>query len=342
MVAALQALVRVGCPYPQAQAELAAYLHRVRTASATKAEAALAGVFTVAAMAVAILMLLILSLEVLVRRLGIGGALASYFDDRTASLLPNIMPAALLVLLVLGLAGAVAALGIRHYWRRAGVLSRFSRRATPRVNVPVWMGAAGLLVLVSGLTLLTGWWLVVVGMFQEAAQVPTFEAMILRPLISAEAQALIFGGVPLGAIAFAAWFPGLYARVLSRVSPVDAAAYARPIIERDVAARVSRLPQSYRHGLPLRRRLWRYGLITGGITAVVWGATQILSWVSQFRGPMDFYWDGFWSRNADQLASAGLASHYEPGVWVGVAGLLIGLTLGVGFSWIYARYLEGW
>ena len=341
-LAALHALERDGYPRARARTELALYLHRVRAAGTSRGETAVAGVLTVGAMAAAVTCLLILSLEVLVRRLGVGGALASFFDDRTAFIVPAIMPAALLVLLALGLAGALAALIIRYRWRRSGVLQNFVRRDSPRVDLLLWVGGSGLLVLVTGLTLLTGWWLVVLGMFEEAAQVPTFEAMILRPLISDHAQAFVLWGIPLGALGFASWFPAIHARILSSLSIVDAAFYARPIIERDLAAGAARLPESYRHGLPLRRRLWRYGLLTGGITAAAWGATQVLSWVSVFRGPMDYYWDGFWSRNSDELTSAGLASSYEPGASVGVLGLLAGLALGVGFSWFYARYLEGW
>ena len=47
--------------------------------------------------------------------------------------------------------------------------------------------------------------------------------------------ALMFLGIPLGAVAYAAWFTALYVRILPRVSPLDAAAYARPVVEREAA-----------------------------------------------------------------------------------------------------------
>ena len=161
---AQQALVHAGYTSAQARRELSAAVRRTRVALTGAGDTALAGILTVAIMAASVLLLLTLSLEVVVRRWGLGGEDFA-FDYRyvDAPLLPNIMPEAAFALMAFGLVGAGAALGIRRRWRRAGVLRAFRRQPPPRIVPPVCLGAAGLLLLVAGLTVLVGLWQVVVG-----------------------------------------------------------------------------------------------------------------------------------------------------------------------------------
>ena len=176
------------------------------------------------------------------------------------------------------------------------------------------------------------------------------------------AQMLAFFGIPIGAAAFAAWFPKLYAWILPRVSPVDAAAAARPIIELetarqikserefygssgydrtaydrnrwadevlaeasqgyfaeaqrrdDTARRIAERSRGYSHGMAGWRRLARYALIAGVATVAMWFFISRLLWIMQ----------------AD-----------EPGPAVGALAMLLGLVIGIGLTWFYARYLEG-
>ena len=375
--AAQQALVHAGYPPAHAQANLAAYLRRVRTALTGAGDAALAGILTVAAMAASVLLMLTLALEVVVRRWGLGGEdFAFDYRHADAPLLPNIMPEAAFALMAFGLLGAGAALGIRRRWRRAGVLRAFRRQPPPRIAPPVCLGAAGLLLLVAGLTVLVGLWLIVAGPVSGVPQVTAFGVYLWSPLLGTLGRALVVLGIPLGAVAFTAWFPVLYAWALPRVSTVDAAAYARPMIEREAARqaadasdfyrrssydpgpwadqadraerevyrrsfhtrsqppgtprRAGRLPGSYRHTRPLPQRLWRYLLLTGGVSIVVWLIALQPVWEypeAVFTGWYRFY---------------GAPSFRTPELWVVVIGAPTGLALGLGLSWLYARYMEGW
>ena len=325
--AAREALVGVGYRPSEANRALMLYLRQVRAALTTPGYAALAGLLTVTTMAAGVLLMLILALEVPVRRWGLGGDLASDYRWADTPLLPNIMPEAALGLLLLGLAGAGMALVICQRWRRAGVLYAFSRQAPPRIALPVGLGAAGLLLLVAGLTVLVGWWLIWLGLVGEATQLLRLEVVVRGPLVSTRGQALIFAGIPLGAAAYAAWFPGLFAWILRRTSPVDSAAYARPLVAREAARqtaaareiysrsayrwadhvtraarqrsveasrtpdtptpRVVQKPGALRRAVRLWRslgwgapllRLGRYGLLTGGVTVVVWRLFHFLVW----------------------------------------------------------------
>ena len=375
--AAQQALVHAGYPPAQARTDLAAYLRRVRVALSNAGDTTLAGILTVATMAASVLLMLTLSLEVVVRRWGLGGEDFA-FDYRYAHapLLPNIMPEAAFALMAFGLLGAGAALGIRRRWRRAGVLRAFRRQPPPRIAPPVCLGAAGLLLLVAGLTVLVGLWLIVAGPVSGVPQVTAFGVYLWSPLLGTLGRALVVLGIPLGAVAFTAWFPVLYAWVLPRVSTVDAAAYARPIIERETArqvadasdfyrrnsysrgpwtdqadrserevyrrsfrarsqpegtpSRVGRLPGFYEHTRPLPQRLWRYLLLTGGVSIVVWLIALQPVW--EYPEAVLTGWYRFY----------GAPSFRTPELWVVVIGAPTGLALGLGLTWLYARYMEGW
>lgn len=395
---AREALVGVGYSPSEAERALTRYLRRVRAALANPADTALAGLLSVAVMATAVLALLILLLEVPVRRWEFGGYFASLYAYASAPLVPNIMPEALLTLVVLGLVGASVAFVVRRRWRRADVLSTFGRPSPSRIAVPVWLGAAGLLLLEAGLTVLVGWWLIVVDLVGESTQLLTLEAVVRRPLIGALGQALVFWGIPLGAVAYAAWFPGLYGWILPRVSRVDAAAYARPLVAREAARQTAAAREIYSRSAyrwadhvtraarqrsveasrtpdtPTRRvvqkpgalrrtvRLWRslgwgapllrlgrYGLLTGGVTVVVWRLFHFLVWYFRpdafgrygqlLRGSGHYVGPSYVGRSAAEVAAAGLAGESAP-AWVDPLGLLAGLALGVGLAWVYARHFE--
>ena len=83
------------------------------------------------------------------------------------------------------------------------------------------------------------------------------------------------------------------------------------------------------HGTPTDLRWAIYGILTLGTTLVVWRLTHWVVWASSGVDP-----------------STGLSRQVEsspdPGAWVDPVGLLLGLALGVGFSWFYASCLEGW
>ena len=183
---------------------------------------------------------------------------------------------------------------------------------------------------------------------------------------------LAFFGIPLLSLAFGAGFPGLYRRMLPRFSPLDAAAYARPIIEREAALqvkserefygrpayertrwaedilkrldtsdatrrrqladRLARQTGSYLHGAPLGERLRRYGLLTGGGALVGWFFTRWLMYAAEAGVSR-------WN-----MAGQGAAPDLTPlsaGLGADVAGLLVGLILGLGLTWVYTHYLEG-
>ena len=377
MRAAQQALVHAGHTPAQARRELSANVRRIRVALTGAGDTALAGILTVGIMAASVLLMLALSLEVAVRRWGLGGEDFSFdYKHIDAPLLPNIMPEAAFALMALGAVGAGAALAIRHRWRRAGVLRAFRRLPPPRIAPPVCLGAAGLLLLVAGLTVLVGLWLVVADLVSGVPQVTAFGIYLWSPLLGTLGKALVVLGIPLGAVAYSAWFPVLYAWVLPRVSTVDAAAHARPIIERETARQVAdasefyrrgshsrgpwtdqadkarrevyrrsfrahsqpetppppggRPPGSYGHVQPLSQRLWRYLLLTGGVSIVVWLIALQPVW--EYPEAVLTGW----------RAVYGPASFRSPELLVVVIGAPAGLALGLGLTWLYARYMEGW
>ena len=349
--AAQQALVYAGYPHSDAVTEVTTHLHRVRAALAAPGHALVAGFLSGAAMAISVLLVLTLALGGLGLVLGavsdpgtpgnIGPAASDAAPAEAGPGSPlGILPAVVVAAPVLGLAGAGMALVTRNRWRRAGVLITFSdlhpRRRYLLETAVVWLAVAGLIVLIV--------W-----------------AMAGPQLGATVAQMLAFFGIPIGAAAFSAWFSKLYAWILPRVSPLDAAAVARPIMERESARQIkserdfygrsaydrtaydrnlwadeilgaesqgyfaeaqrrqattrhsAQRSGAYSYGQSPWRRIAHYGLITGGATIALTFLIYRMAW---------------------------LMSPQEPGAGVGVLALFIGLILGFGLTWLYARYFE--
>ena len=350
--AAQQALVYAGYPHGDAVTEVTTHLHRVRAALAAPRHALLAGFLTGAGMAIGVFLVLTLALGSLglvmgaVGDSGVPGGLApdapaAEPSDASPGSPLGVLPAVAVAAPVLGLAGAGMSRVTRNRWRRAGVLESFvdlrPRRRYLLETAVVWLAVAGLVVLIV--------W---------ALAGPQLGATV--------AQMLAFFGIPVGAAAFAAWFPKLYAWVLPRVSPVDAAAAARPIIEReaarqikterdfygasgydrtaydrnrwadeilgtesqgyfaeaqrreDTARNIAQRSGSYSYGMSGGRRLARYALIAGSATGALWFFISRLLWIMLVD---------------------------EPGLEAGVLALVLGAVIGVGLTWVYARYFEG-
>ena len=132
--------------------------------------------------------------------------------------------AAATIEVLLGLAGAGLALVSRDRWRRAGALETFTdldleRRAWLQ-TLAVWLPIGGLMILAVG---------------RQSGEEVAQGAVI----------ALAFVGVPLLAVLFDFTFPSLYRWVLPRVSRLDAAVLARPIIELESARRIKAERQTY-------------------------------------------------------------------------------------------------
>ena len=99
----------------------------------------------------------------------------------------------------------------------------------------------------------------------------------------------------------------------------------------DTPSGVSLLPKVSRYGRPLHR-LWRYVLLTSDVAAVIWFvALHAFSWHPAT------VWSGSYS--VCVVYDAPILPKADP--WVGMGGLLVGAWLGMGLSWLYARYLEG-
>ena len=232
--AAQQALVYAGYPHTDAVTEVTTHLNRVRAALANPRHTMLAGFLTGASMVIGVFLSLTLALGGLGLVMGMVGDSGTPFDagptgaaaptePGVASAQPNpgsplgILPAAAAAAPALGLAGAGMARVTRNRWRRAGVLDTFldlrPRRRYLLEAAVVWLAVAGLVVLIV--------W-----------------AMAGPQLGANVAQMLVFFGVPIAAAAFSAWFAKLYTWVLPRISPLDAAAVARPIIEREAAQQI--------------------------------------------------------------------------------------------------------
>ena len=361
--AAQQALVYAGYPHSQAVTAYETYQYRVRAALAAPRDIVWAGFVVGAVMAV-------VGLAALLLFVGLGGIVSMLVEtplepagaatpapstpDQAS--LPSLIPTILVTTWALGMAGAGIALVTRNRWRRAGALNTFIDLAPRRVylieTAVVWLVVAAFIVAVV--------WM------QAGSQ-----------MAGTTVGLLAFFGIPLLSVAFGAGFPGLYRRMLPRFSPVDAAACARPIIEREaalqiksdrefyrqsahhhstyernrwaddvlsdadtsdaarrrqLAERLARQTESYLHGAPLGERLRRYGLLTGGGTLVGWFFTRWLLYATEA---------GVHRWN---MAGTGDAPDFAPlsaGLGADVAGLAVGLILGVGLTWVYTHYLEG-
>ena len=235
--AAQQALVYAGYPRSQATTEYHAYLYRVRTALAVPRHTLRAGFLVGVAIAVALMLtagalsfLLVVILGSGVPSPGPAGPIVVPGTDdpgtSDGSPLDLVLPAAT-SMVILGVAGAATALVTRGRWRNAGVLDTFSDVAPRQTyllqTLAVWLGIGALMVL--------------------AVRWRGDEEMVTGAIVM-----LASAGIPMLAVFFSAVFPSLYRWLLPRVSPLDAAAYARPIIELEVALQIDSERETHGRG----------------------------------------------------------------------------------------------
>ncbi len=233
-----QALKYAGDPRSQAEVDYATHLYRVRAALATPRHVLGAGFLVGVAGAGALLLALGVGSFLIVAAFGsavpawgpAGPFVVRGPDDSGSSggsLLDILLPLVTTVA-VLGVAGAGIALVTRNRWRRAGVLDTYidlaPRQSYLLQTVAVWVGVGALMVL--------------------AVRWQGDEEMVTGAVVM-----LTFAGIPLLALLFSAMFPSLYKWLLPRVSPVDAAAFARPVIEREVALRIKSDRELYGRGV---------------------------------------------------------------------------------------------
>ena len=350
--AAQQALVYAGFPHSDAVTEVTTHLHRVRAALAAPGHALVAGFLSGAAMAISVLLVLTLALGGLGLVLGavgdpgtpgnIGPAASDAAPAEAGPGSPlGILPAVVVAAPALGLAGAGMARVTRNRWRRAGVLRTFVNLRPGRRYLleaaAVWLAVAGLIVLIV--------W---------ALAGPRLGANV--------AQALAFFGIPVGATALSLGFSNLYTWILPRISPVNAAAAARPIIERDAARQVVSDRDFYGRSAYDRtaydRSRWADEVLASkpqGYVAEAQGPQDTAHDIAQRSGAYS-YGQTPWRRIAHYgLITGGatiavtfliyrmawLMSPQEPGPGLGFLALLVGLILGVALTWVYARYFEG-
>jgi len=233
--AAQQALVHAGYPHAEAVSEVSTHLGRVRAAMSTPRDVTVAGFLAGALMAVIAVAALVIGILVsglvssTVHEPGMplgcppGLGLRNCPSHIAAPALDNpgaplgAWPAIAIGSPILGLAGAGSAHITRNRWRRAGAAGTFSDLAPRRVYL---------------------FEIAVLGLAMAALVVGTVWAFAGLQFGGAAFELLALIAIPVGASAFAAAFPGMYARVLPRVSSLDATAFARPIIERDAAFQV--------------------------------------------------------------------------------------------------------
>ena len=235
--AAHRALAFAGYPRTQATTEYETYLYRLRAALAAPGHTFRAGFLAGAAIAVALMLtagalsfLLVVIFGSGVPSPGPAGPIVVPGTDDPGtsdrSPLDLVLPAATSIV-ILAVAGAATALVTRGRWRSAGVLVTFSDVAPRQTyllqTVAVWLGIGALMVL--------------------AVRWRGDEEMVTGAIVM-----LAFAGIPLLAFFFAAVFPSLYRWLLPRVSPLDAAAYARPIIELEVAMQIDSERETHGRG----------------------------------------------------------------------------------------------
>ena len=349
--AAQQALVYAGYPHSDAVTEVTTHLNRVRAALANPRHAMLAGFLTGASMAIGAFLVLTLALGGLGLVMGAVGdsGTPGEFVPTAPSAAPadaspgsplGVLPAVAVAAPVLGLAGAGMSRVTRNRWRRAGVLETFvdlrPRRRYLLETAVVWLAVAGLIVLIV--------W---------ALAGPQLGATV--------AQMLAFFGIPIGAAAFAAWFPKLSAWILPRVSPLDAAA-ARPIIEREAARQIKTERDFYGASAYDRtaydRNRWAdeiLGADPQGYFAEAQRREERTRDIARRSGAYS-YGMSRGQRLARYALIAGLATLAasffisrliwlmtvgEPGPEMGVLSVFLGTVIGIGLTWLYAHHFEG-
>ena len=357
--AAQQALVYAGYPHGDAVTEVTTHLHRVRAALAAPRHALVAGFLTGASMAVGVLLVLAVAIDWIQRVIiaatplspdfalpaGTGPTAAQAAARLGASV--GVPPSFAAATLALGLAGAGMAHARRSRWRSAGVLQTFTRLRPRRRD---WLADALLWLGVGAVFLLFVW---------------ALAPLRLGVYVS---QALAFLAVPLGTAAFSGGFSRLFTWSLPRVSPVDAAAYVRPIIEREAARQV----------LVEQHFLGRHTYDRSSYDRIRW-AQEFSAAERQGGSAVASRSESAWHRSDEPLATDDLrrvlkalrpgryilltgvitAGAWQLARWLswishpayhlgdkaadsnaGVVGILVGLVLGVAVSWLYANVFE--
>lgn len=359
--AAQQALVYAGYPHAEAVSEVSTHLSRVRAAMSARRDVTMAGLLAGALMAVIAVVALVIGILVTgvvsstVHKPGMplgcppglglrncpSHIAAPALDDPSAPL--GSWPAIAIGSPILGLAGAGSAHITRNRWRRAGAARTFADLAPRRVYL-VEIGVLGLAMaaLVVGIV-----WAFAGPQFSGAA----FELLALI-------------GIPVAASAFAAAFPGMYAWVLPRISQLDAAAYARPIIERDAALQVVADREFYGrspyHRSRSDRTAWADSVLDGQGFATPEARREALQRRME-RGSGDYsrgvpLWRRLWRYSLITCAVAVplwglsrwvawiLSAIHDPlqlAPLVDIVGLSIGIAVGIAVTWVYGHYLEG-
>ena len=359
--AAQQALVYAGYPHAEAVSGVSTHLHRVRAAMSTRRDVTVAGFLAGALMAVVAVAAIVIGIMVsgVVGRTvhepgmrpGCPPGLAvrncpshladAAFDNPGAPL--GSWPALAIGSPILGLAGAWSAHITRNRWRRAGAARTFSDLAPRRVYL-VEIG--------------------VLGLAMAALVVGTVRLFAGSQFSGAAFELLALIAIPVGAAVFAAAFPSLYAWMLPRVSPLDAAAYTRPIIERDAALQVVADREFYGrnpyHRSRNDRTAWADAVLHGQGFAAPAARRQALQRRME-RGSGAYsrgvpLWQRLWryllitgavavplwglSRWVAWILGS-ISNAFALAPLVDVVGVSLGIAVGVLVTWTYARNLEG-
>ena len=91
------------------------------------------------------------------------------------------------------------------------------------------------------------------------------------------------------------------------------------------------------HDTPRGRRLLTYGLITVGVTLVVW---RLLHWFVHFSSIPRYGRGAIVGRSGADIIASGFEAPPQPAAWIDPVGLALGLTLGLLLTWVYARYFQ--
>ncbi len=337
--AAQQALVYAGIPRADAVAEVAIHLRRVRAALAPPRQVAGAGFLTGASLAVGVLLVLAVALVGRELLAPAAGESRTPADADVGSLVG--MLAAVAAVPVLGVTGAGLAWVTRYRWRRPGALGIASHGRAHRHDP---LATAGILLGVAVAVVLIAWYL-------------------SNPrLIGRWALLLALLTIPVGAAAFAAWFARLYPWILSRVSPLDAAAAARPLLQREAARQIESEREFYGrsayHRTGYERSRWADEILrreARGYAADARRRRAVALDIARRTGP-DRHAVPPWRRFARSLVLAAgsatatafviyrLAWHAargRPGDGAEVVAVILGIVIGVGLTWLYASYFEG-
>lgn len=262
-ILAVEALKHLGVPDGQARSDVRRYLRRVRAAVAPVRDVSVAGILAAATFILGLAAALGAISVILAIVVGIGQIDRPYYvtdgrsvaevrkaalalDHNQSSPLATMVPVAVVIAAAFGL---VAGRAERNHWRRSGA-HRTYRDLTPdgthRLEI----------------ALLT----------TIAIAVASLTAVLAH---GGEAIVLVFTVIVPGALLLIAAARTVFAPTfdwtLRHVSRIDAAAYARPLIERDIALEVAAEGESYGRGSFSARRPAR------DAAASLWAATTLRS-----------------------------------------------------------------